>query len=95
MRRYLVDTTPLSGLLSNRPEIVSLITPWMSAHEAATSILVYGEALEGLKAVRTIRNATRSSRSCWARLRLTLSRTRSCSVTLICVVSSVCPVGRA
>jgi predicted nucleic acid-binding protein len=49
MRRFLIDTTSLSGLLSNRPEIVSLVTPWMRAHEAATSILVYGEVLEGLK----------------------------------------------
>ncbi len=48
MRRFLIDTTPLSVLLTNRPEIVSLITPWMRAREAATSILVYGEVLEGL-----------------------------------------------
>lgn len=49
MRRYLVDTTPLSGLVTNRPPIVALVTPWMRAHEAATSILVYGEVLEGLQ----------------------------------------------
>lgn len=49
MRRYLLDTTPLAALGSNRPAAVTLITPWMRAHEAATSILVYGEVLEGLK----------------------------------------------
>jgi len=49
MTRYLIDTTPLVALVTNRPAVVSLITPWMRAHEATTSILVYGEALEGLK----------------------------------------------
>lgn len=48
MRRYLLDTTPLSGLVTNRPAIVATVAPWMRAHEAATSILVYGEVLEGL-----------------------------------------------
>jgi predicted nucleic acid-binding protein len=48
MRRYLIDTTPLSALVSNRPPAVTLITPWMRQHEAATSIVVYGEVLEGL-----------------------------------------------
>jgi predicted nucleic acid-binding protein len=49
MRRYLIDTTPLSALVTNRPAAVALVTPWMRAHEAATSILVYGEVLEGLQ----------------------------------------------
>jgi hypothetical protein len=48
MRRYLVDTTPLSALVTNRPAAVALITPWMRAHEATTSILAYGEVREGL-----------------------------------------------
>jgi len=48
MTRYLIDTTPLAGLVTNRAPLVSLIRPWMVAHEAATSILVYGEVLEGL-----------------------------------------------
>ena len=48
MRRYLVDTTPLAALVTNRPAVASLITPWMRIHEVATSILVYGEVLEGL-----------------------------------------------
>lgn len=46
MKEQLLDTTPL---VSNRPAAVSLITPWMRAHQAATSILVYGEVIEGLK----------------------------------------------
>src|SRR5437870_382645 len=49
MRRYLVDATPLSALVTNRPPVVTLLTPWLRGHEAATSILVYGEVVEGLK----------------------------------------------
>lgn len=49
MTHYLIDTTPLAGLITNRAPLVDLIRPWMLAHEAATSILVYGEVLEGLK----------------------------------------------
>lgn len=49
MKHYLIDTTPLAALVSNRPAITNLVTPWMQSHEAATSILVYGEVLEGLQ----------------------------------------------
>ena len=49
MRQYLVDTTPTSAFVSGRPAAIELMTPWMHRHEAATSILVYGEVLEGLK----------------------------------------------
>jgi len=49
MRRYLLDTSLLAALLNNRPTAVSLITPWMRAHEAATSILAYGEVIEYIK----------------------------------------------
>lgn len=49
MKRYLLDTTPLAALVSNRPAAVALVVPWMRAHEAATSIIVYGEVLEGLQ----------------------------------------------
>ncbi len=48
MRRYLLDTTPLTGYLLGRPAAISLIEPWLEAHEAATSILVYGEIVEYL-----------------------------------------------
>jgi predicted nucleic acid-binding protein len=46
MRRYLLDTGPLAALLYNRPGAAQLVTPWIVAHEAATSILNYAEVLE-------------------------------------------------
>ena len=49
MTEYLLDTTPLTALVTNRPAVVALITPWMRAHEASTSILVYGEVFEALQ----------------------------------------------
>ncbi len=49
MKRYLLDTTPLAGLLLARPAIVTRVTPWMRSHEVATSILVYGEVTEHLR----------------------------------------------
>jgi predicted nucleic acid-binding protein len=49
VRRYLLDSTLVAALLQNRPEVVALARPWMLTHEAATSILVYGEVIEYLK----------------------------------------------
>jgi predicted nucleic acid-binding protein len=49
MRRYLLDTALVAALLHNRPEAVALARPWLLAHEAATSILVYGEVVESIK----------------------------------------------
>ena len=49
MRRYLLDTTPLTAYLHARPAMVSLAQPWIRSREAATSILVYGESLEYLQ----------------------------------------------
>jgi hypothetical protein len=49
VRRYLLDTGPLAALLHSRSAVVSLMWPWLLAHEAATSILVYGEVVEYLK----------------------------------------------
>lgn len=46
MRRYLLDASLLAALLNNRPAAVSLIKPWIERHEAATSILAYGEVVE-------------------------------------------------
>jgi len=46
---YLLDTSPLAALLHNREAAVSLIRPWLLDHEAATSILAYGEVIEYLK----------------------------------------------
>jgi hypothetical protein len=48
LRRYLLDTTPLAAYLFGRAPAVSLISPWLDNHEAATSILVYGEVIEYL-----------------------------------------------
>lgn len=49
MRRYLLDTTLVAALLHDRPAAVALARPWLLAHEAATSILVYGEVVEYIK----------------------------------------------
>jgi predicted nucleic acid-binding protein len=49
MRRYLLDTGPLAGLLHARPAAISQMTPWLTRHEAATSILVYAEMVEYIK----------------------------------------------
>ena len=50
MRRYLLDTAPLAALLNRRPAAVSLMSPWIVNQEAATSILVYAEVVEYIKA---------------------------------------------
>ncbi|MDQ4100024.1 MAG: type II toxin-antitoxin system VapC family toxin [Chloroflexota bacterium] len=46
MRRYLLDTTPLTAYLKGISTARSLIEPWITRHEAATSVLVYGEMTE-------------------------------------------------
>lgn len=46
MRRYLIDTGPLAALLYNRPGAAQLMTPWLLAHAATTSILNYAEVVE-------------------------------------------------
>jgi predicted nucleic acid-binding protein len=46
MRRYLLDTTPLTAYMKGRPSAVSLVTPWIINQEVATSILVYAEVTE-------------------------------------------------
>ena len=49
MRQYLVDTTPLAALLQRREAATLLLTPWLTARELATSILVYGEVVESIR----------------------------------------------
>lgn len=49
MRRYLLDTGPLTAFLFNRPGALSLMTPWIRDQEAAISILVYAEVTEHIK----------------------------------------------
>lgn len=49
MTRYLLDNGVLVAYLKGRPGVLRLIRPWIVAREAATSQLVYGEAIEFLK----------------------------------------------
>jgi len=49
MRKYLLDTPFVAALLNNCAGAVSLATPWIAANEAATSVLVYAEAIEYIK----------------------------------------------
>ena len=49
MNGYLLDTPIVTAYLRGRPGAVSLIAPWMSQRQAATSIIVYGECTEYLR----------------------------------------------
>lgn len=49
MRRYLLDNGILVAYLKGRPGAMRLIRPWILAREAATTHLIYGEAIEYLK----------------------------------------------
>jgi hypothetical protein len=46
VRRYLLDTTPLTAYLKGIASARDLIEPWIRRREAATSIFVYGEVTE-------------------------------------------------
>lgn len=48
MKRFLLDTAPLTSYLLGRPGAVALIDPWIETRQAATSILVYAEIHEYL-----------------------------------------------
>ena len=50
MSLYLIDTTVLAAGLFRRPAAVERLEPWIGQREAATSILVYGEIAEYLRA---------------------------------------------
>lgn len=49
MRRYLLDTTPLTAYLRSHSRATDLISPWIISREASTSIIAYGEAEEFIK----------------------------------------------
>lgn len=49
MRRYLLDSGPLAAYLNGRQTALELLTPWLTRHEAATSILAYAEITEYIK----------------------------------------------
>jgi tRNA(fMet)-specific endonuclease VapC len=39
----------MAALVNRRPGAVALVAPWIAAHEAATSMLVYGEVFEYIR----------------------------------------------
>ena len=49
MKAYLLDTGVLVAYLKGRSGAARIVRPWIEAREAATSQLVYGEAVEYLK----------------------------------------------
>lgn len=49
MSRYLLDNGVLVAYLKGRPGALRLITPWIVNREAATSVIVYGEAVEYIR----------------------------------------------
>jgi predicted nucleic acid-binding protein len=49
MRRYLLDTTPLTSYLFGRSAAMSRFDPWLADDEVATSILAYAEVVEYLR----------------------------------------------
>ncbi len=49
MKRYLLDNGVLVAYLKGRAGALRLIDPWLDAQEVATSIVVYGEAIEYFK----------------------------------------------
>lgn len=49
MSRYLLDTAPLTAYFFRRRGAVARIGSWLEQHEAATSILCYGEVVEYLR----------------------------------------------
>ncbi len=49
MKKYLLDNGVLVAYLKGRAGAERLIRPWVIAQEAATSLIVYGEAIEYFK----------------------------------------------
>jgi predicted nucleic acid-binding protein len=49
MRRYLLDTGILVAYLQGKPAIVQRVSPFITAQEAATSIVVYAEVVKHFK----------------------------------------------
>jgi len=46
MKTHLLDMTVLAALLNGRPAAVTLLSPLLTQHELATSMIVYGEVTE-------------------------------------------------
>ena len=49
MKKYLLDTSVMAAFLNKRSGTIKLVKPWVSASEATTSLLVYGEVIEYIK----------------------------------------------
>ena len=49
MRKYLLDTTPLTAYVFGRPAAVTRFTSWLAEDEVATSVLAYAEVVEYLR----------------------------------------------
>jgi hypothetical protein len=52
VRTYLFDTPIMAALVNHRPGAVALASPWIAAHEAATSALVCAEVFEYIRPSR-------------------------------------------
>ena len=53
MSGFLLDTSLVAAYLRGRSGAVALISPWIASGEAATSIIVYGEAIEYISGFST------------------------------------------
>jgi predicted nucleic acid-binding protein len=62
VRRYLLDTGPLTAYLLGLPTALTRVTPWISDLEAATSMLCYGEIVEYLAGLKDVRRHRRDLR---------------------------------
>lgn len=49
MRAFLLDTPLIAAVVNRRQGAVALASPWIVAHEAATSALVYAEVYEYIR----------------------------------------------
>ena len=57
MKRYLLDTGPLSAYVLGRPSAVELISPWVARKIATTSILSQAEAIEYFQGLTNYRRS--------------------------------------
>jgi predicted nucleic acid-binding protein len=63
MRRYLLDTAPLTAYLFGRLRAIELVSPWLTRREAATSMVVYAEVVEYLKSFPNFAERSRQLRA--------------------------------
>lgn len=94
MKRYLIDTTLLGAGLLRRAAALEVLTPWITHREAATSILVYGELIEHIRAGRLLHSTAANSVTFFEKLRPTSSPIASWSATPISDASFDRPGGQ-